>query len=305
MRSAALVLGGTLSLLLAAGLVHAQDNDQYRQFFKKPENTAEFWFALKFEMEVGKFDLAAEHLKGLLALEPKDEDLLAIEAKDGMSAFLRLRTVARWDKNPRRNNEAKENVETLIKRVTQALKKHLTDPKRLAKFTTNLMATEGERQYAINELRRSGAISIPYLIAALRNNQDNSEADSAIMTALPHFYPRPVPPLLAALDVPEPTIREGIVDALRHRKDFNQLPLSGDTDPLPSLYHLAASPGSDPQMKQKALLAISNLLGIRLDKVPNARSELVRAAERYYNHRVKWATPDQIPVCAGRTTRVW
>lgn len=296
MRSAALVLGGTLSVLFAAGLARAQENDDYRQFFKKPENTADFWFALKFEMEVGKFDLAAQHLKGLLDLEPKDEDLLAIEAKEGMSTFLRLRTVERWDENPRRNAEAKERVETLIKRVTEALKKHLSDPVRLAKYATNLMATEGERAYAINELRRSGPISIPYLMNVLQKNIDNYEAYSAIITALPRFYRDSVPPLLAALDVPNPMIREGLVDALRHRRDFKQLPFSADTDPLPSLHYLAAAPDSPPRLKQKALQAIADLLGIKLDRVPNARTELVRAAERYYYHKVKWPTPNEVPV---------
>lgn len=296
MRSAALLLGGVLSLLAGADFASAQENDNYRQYFKKPENTAEFWFALKFEMEVGKFDIAAEHLKGLLDGEPKDEDLMAIEAKEGMSAFLRLRTVPRWDENPRKNTQAKERVETLISRVTEALKKHLSDPKRLGKYATNLMATASERAFAINELRRSGAISIPYLISVLLNNLDDTEAYNAIVTALPHFNRDSVPPLLAALDVPNARVRENLVDALRHRPDFPRLSSSPETDPLPSLYYLAAAPESSPQLKQKSLQAIADLLGIKLDRVANARSELTRAAERYYYHKVKWPNPDTVTV---------
>ena len=44
-----------------------RDEDDYRQFFKKPTNTAEFWKALQFEIDVGKYDLAAVHLRNLIA----------------------------------------------------------------------------------------------------------------------------------------------------------------------------------------------------------------------------------------------
>src|SRR6516162_5481533 len=67
--------------------------DPYRQFMKKPETAQEFWAAMRFEIEVGKFNLAAEDLKGFLAKKPTDEDLLEIEKREGMSAFLRLLTI--------------------------------------------------------------------------------------------------------------------------------------------------------------------------------------------------------------------
>ncbi|HEV3204216.1 MAG TPA: hypothetical protein VGY77_07530, partial [Gemmataceae bacterium] len=60
--------------------------DEYRQFFKKPETALEYWVALKFEIAVGKFDLAAEDLKGFLAKNPTKEELLQIEEADGISA---------------------------------------------------------------------------------------------------------------------------------------------------------------------------------------------------------------------------
>ena len=37
--------------------------DEYRTYFKRPETTYELWAAIKFEIDVGKFDLAALHLK--------------------------------------------------------------------------------------------------------------------------------------------------------------------------------------------------------------------------------------------------
>ena len=36
--------------------------EEYRTYFKRPESTIDFWVAIKFEIAVGKFDLAALHL---------------------------------------------------------------------------------------------------------------------------------------------------------------------------------------------------------------------------------------------------
>src|SRR5436309_1955859 len=55
--------------------------EEYRQFFKKPTNTAEFWAALDFEIEVGKFDLAAGVLRGMLEFKPPKPDLVKLEEK--------------------------------------------------------------------------------------------------------------------------------------------------------------------------------------------------------------------------------
>src|ERR1700691_1949953 len=76
--------------------------DEYRIFFKRPETAIEFWSAIRFEMDLGKFDLAALHLKLLLEKDAKDvdPDLVRIEAAQGMSAFLRLRQVRQWSDHP-------------------------------------------------------------------------------------------------------------------------------------------------------------------------------------------------------------
>src|SRR5688500_9936043 len=100
--------------------------EEYRTFFKKPETPLEFWSAIKFEMDLGKFDLAALHLKLLLEKEPPedtDKDLVRIEAAEGMSAFLRLRQVKPelWSDHEPFRKEAIANVETLLDRVTKAV----------------------------------------------------------------------------------------------------------------------------------------------------------------------------------------
>src|SRR5215471_11065760 len=70
--------------------------DDYRQLFKKPTNAAEYWNALQFELDVGKFDLAAAHLRGLLAYQPSDDELVKLADQVGIASFLRLRNVQKW-----------------------------------------------------------------------------------------------------------------------------------------------------------------------------------------------------------------
>ena len=67
-----------------------------RQFFKKPETALDFWRALRFEIEIGKYDVAAEYLRGFVGKNPTDEELLQIEARDGIHTFLNLLSIPRW-----------------------------------------------------------------------------------------------------------------------------------------------------------------------------------------------------------------
>src|SRR5262249_55291980 len=134
-----------------------------------------FWAAVSFEVQVGKFDVAAYHLNGLLRLEPKDktdQDLLAIEEIEGMNTFLRLLHIkGKWNQNPKLEKEAQDNVEQLLKRVTDALEIRLSDPARIKKFINNLDAgTVEERAYAFGQLKRSRERATPYLVEALRNS---------------------------------------------------------------------------------------------------------------------------------------
>src|SRR6185437_1386093 len=54
------------------------DEEDYRRLFKRPTNTAEYWKAMQFEIEVGKYDLAAIHLRNLINFKPPDADLVKL-----------------------------------------------------------------------------------------------------------------------------------------------------------------------------------------------------------------------------------
>src|ERR1700730_11758017 len=80
------------SKIAATKKVMEKAQEEYRTFFKEPKNALEYWAALSFEVQVGKFDVAAYHLEKLLKQPDKerDEDLLKIEDVEGMNTFLRL-----------------------------------------------------------------------------------------------------------------------------------------------------------------------------------------------------------------------
>jgi CheY-like chemotaxis protein len=264
--------------------------DEYRQFFKKPETAIEFWAAMNFEIEVGKFALAAEDLKGFMA-KMNDEVLLQIEKEQGMSAFLRLLNVP----------ELRKDAKTLLERVTEVVKKNLGDPVRLRRLVKNLLATPEERSYAIGELHRAGALAVPYLIEALQHATNTTE-HASILTAMLSLGPEIVPPLLAALDVDDPVLRIELIDLLERR---------GDKEAVPYLWYLSASPKQPDGVRRKALEALVFFLdefgGKRapgqplvtqgaIDRLPPAKLALVREAERYYLHQVRMLSTQPIDV---------
>ena len=75
-----------------------------------PRTPAEFWNAVEFELNTGKFDVAAQYLKAFLAANPTDQDYLVIEKERGMAAFLRLRTVIQWSADKPTDDEARKRA---------------------------------------------------------------------------------------------------------------------------------------------------------------------------------------------------
>jgi CheY-like chemotaxis protein len=251
--------------------------DNYRRFFKRPDTTLEFWEAIRFEIDVGRYDLAAQLLKDMMARKPADKELLEIEAKYGISAFLRLLTI------PQLSKEAAP----LVEQVNTAMKTLLGDPERIKKFIARLSATPEERIYAIRELQRSGAAAIPLMIEAVRSPDAKPNEQMAILTALPRLNKVTLPPLLAALEINDPVFRSQLIQVLQHR---------GDKDAVPYLWYYSAAPDQPEYVRQYAKTALAALLGTEPSKLMNAKVALAREADRYYRHEVKFIDPRAVAV---------
>jgi hypothetical protein len=276
------------AFVAAASSAVAQQRTELDQL-RKPTTVAGYWAAIKSEINFGKFDSAAQYLKEMLALQPTEKDLLALEERDGIAAFLDLNNIPRWSNNEATDKEAKENVAKLIAQVTAAVKKLRADPQRIQKYIRNLSATPEEREYAFIELKKSGAAIMPQLIGTLRNADLQERA--AIVSILPQLDADTVPALLAAFDIPNPTLRVEFLNVLEQRRDILELMSRTTTDPRPTLWYLAA--GND-LVASKAKTLLSVLTETPVMRLPASVGKLIEAAEDMYQHRNTLAKQGEI-----------
>lgn len=262
--------------------------DEYRLFFKRPTKPVQFWTAMKFELEVGKFELAAHHLKLLLEYQPPDEadnDLIKIEETEGLTAFLRLRYVQKWSDYKPFDDEARKSVEALIQRLTEAVEKHLSEPTRIQKFIRNLDAkTIEERGYAFFQLERSKERAVPFMVEALRTNLGKPE-HARIVEALKKMHKDVVPPLLEILkasdakEAQDLDLRLTLLNILLERNDRRVVPY---------LWHLSHANQYPKLIRDRAREVLAHFLNVDITQVPTAKIILTLMAEEYYQHKKRF-----------------
>ncbi len=262
--------------------------NEYRRYFKRPEKAREFWAAIKFEISVGKFDLAALHLKHLLQLpaEEADKELVKIQEVEGFSNFLLLQTVRQWSDHPPYQAEAEKNVNILLERMATALERNLSDPARLHAFIKGLDSPSAEVQaYAFAQINRSRDRAAPYLVQAL---EANIEKPRAIQDALTRLDPEVIAPILEVLVAKSPVdaadlgVRNVILDVVRAR---------ADTRAIPYLWHLAESAQYPGPIRSKARTTLAYLLKMEADALPPAKLPLTDLAEQHYQRKVRFPAP--------------
>jgi len=305
-----------LTLVSAGALAHAQEeekpandkdldatkkllikaDDEYRSYFKKPETVIEHWAAVKFEIDVGKYDLAALHLKLLLEKQPPeqvDAELAKIEAVEGMASFMRLTRVKKWSDHAPFQKEAVKNVDALLDRLTAAVDRSLSDPTRFKKFIPNLDApTREERDYAFVQIERTKARAGSYLIDALRDNAGKRLYDR-IVDAMVRFHADTVPGWIEAMkavdrrDATNDDLRLTLLEIIDRRREKSVIPY---------LWHPAESSMYPAIINAKAKSVLGRLLNIEPEKLPPSKLPLTDLAERYYLHKVPFA---------GKSVEVW
>jgi CheY-like chemotaxis protein len=248
--------------------------EEYPEYFKTPETVQEFWNAVAFELEVGRTELAARLLRELVKRAVNDQDLVDLDRKVGTSAILRLRLVPKWSNDPKIDAQARKDADELADKLSKALRNVLGDPKRIARFIANLNGDREEQAFARAELYRSKELAIPQLVEELRTSK--GEEHDAILALLPDLAPQTVPPLIAALDIPDDNLRVELIGVLQKR---------GAREAVPFLWHLAGSPKYPDRVRSKATAALAYLTGTDAAKLPPAPVALTREAERYYRHQ--------------------
>lgn len=273
-----------------------RDLDQYRQFFKAPTTAEGYWRRMQFEIDVGQYDLAARWLHGLVTKPPTDEDYLALEEKFGMAAFLKLRTlpplrdhgqvVPRWSEDPKLQQQTLDDIEILIKGVTDTIKRKLADRDRIIKFVRALKGEPEEASFALKQLSAYGALVVPPLIEELRASPD-ADTRRILRRALIKLPAEVVPPLVAALDSNDPELIPDVIRVFKER---------GAKEVVPYLWYLSAAPEQPERVRKAATDVLVYFLDIPASKLPLPTVALTREAERYFHHQVAFVDPTAVKV---------
>jgi hypothetical protein len=254
--------------------------DSYRELFKKPESVADYWKAMQFEIELGSYEVAAQHLHGLLAKKPSDDEWLQLQRQQTMNAFLKLRNVPKWSEDAAKDKAAKADVEELIKVVTAAVKKQLNNRDQIRQWIKNLNGTPEESVYALQELYKYKSAAAPLLIDELGRAQGGDRA--AIIDALRRLSSDVVAPMIAALDSKDTSLVLDLLDILQRRNA---------REAVPHLWYLTADTGRPASVRSKAKEVLAALRDVPVSKLPSAVPMLTREAERYYQHKVALTDP--------------
>jgi hypothetical protein len=281
-----------VALFGMVGLASARAQDAR---IEPPKTPAEWFAALEFELNTGQYESALYYLRGFLASNPTDKDLATIERDRGFAAILRLRSI-RWSTDAKTDAEGRQLAEQAIERVNAAVKRELGDAQRIARYIRNLSASPEERAYAIAELQRSGALAVPQIVATLRQETDPTQR-ALILNVLSTLPADTVQPILAAFDMPENSVLKlQLLYSLGRRRDITQLTARTETNPLPTLVFLAASPRQPADVRRAAAELESRLLALPPTRLPSAKTELTRFAEQFYRHEAAFINPNAVPV---------
>jgi len=288
-------LGMMVACISMEGLfVSAQDEapkppdnrrDGYRQFFKQPQNIFDYWEAITFEIEVGKYDFAARYLHDLTEKKYADAELSSLVDKVTLNAIFKLRLVPVWSKDKILNDQAKKEADDLIQMAGAASLKKLQDPERIAKLIQQLQGNPEERAFAFKELYRSGAYSVPFLIADLAKQTIIEK--TYILDALKRLGSEVEAPMIAALEGMPVSAQVDLIDVLVAR---------GAIQAVPELWFVSSDPRRSEGLKNKAKLAISKLTNLELGALPEARKELLLLAENYYKGKVHFPDPARVQI---------
>ena len=273
-----------------------------------PARPAEVYQQFRSHIAEGKYDIAALFLQSLIDSLPPDADqiLLDIEARHGATVFRQLRTIPRWSDDPKLDKKARENVELLIKKATDATEKVLRNPARVAKYIRNLGESYEEKQFAELELKRTGDYAIPFMLETLKANL-NPAVTAGILETIPKLEFQTMGGWLAGLDGLSPAQQYTVLARMLEREDVLALLTKAQTDLRPYLWHLAAS-NESPPLQKYAKEVLEKIVAGASKKQPEA--ELVAAAKVFADRKAPYlgtaasgdGTPSTVPVWTWNAT---
>lgn len=229
-----------------------------------PQTFEEHWVALQRDLDFGLWDRARTRLEAVLRHEHLNpENVLQMREKYGSAMLLKLQN----------RPETRDLSAKLIQMANEAARDKSRDPERIRHFIAQLGRTAGEREFALQELRRSGAHAIPYFIESLQTGSDNR---AAVMNGLFAMTKSSWPAVAAATEAEDEKLVGLMIDVLK---------VLGVRESSECLWHVAASPKNSKALRSHARETLAYLLGVPSGNLPSAAQTLAAIAEDYYQHR--------------------
>ncbi|MBI3865879.1 MAG: HEAT repeat domain-containing protein [Planctomycetia bacterium] len=238
-----------------------------------PKSPEELFEATLLMVDVARLDLADLYLSKLLSETLDDDVLLALRAKFGAAAFLRLAAVPKL--NP--------GAEKLLDLSNAAAIKFANDPERIAQLIADLDGNPEKHAVAAAELISLGQAVVPGLLAVLADAA-HPEKHESVMDAILMIRERAIPPLIGALTAPDPSFRGHVITLLGELHAAAAVPYLW----LPSL---AADQPRDLQVASRTALA--RILDVPLESVERLATEgtvsrLLASVREHFHNQHPW-----------------
>jgi len=243
---------------------------------KEPKTPEALFDAVVLMLDLERPNLASQYLNQLMAVELDDATILKMRDKHGPATFLRLANDARFE----------PQGPELLEKMNAAFKRFAGDPARMDKLIAQLTGDPEKRESAIIQLRTTGGIALPRMLAVL--DQAEPKQRDAIAYALTRMGKAIGPALIGALESPSEKIRAAAIEALG---------FAGSNDTVAYLWHPAFSDKSPAGTQLTARRSLARILKDDPKKageltVFGAAAQMEKVATTHFRNEHEWILND-------------
>lgn len=254
----------------------------------EPKTPEELFDAALLMVKLARLKLARQYLEGFIKTQPDDDLLLKLRDEHPAGVFLRLAGI----------KELQPLSTQLLERVNAAFRRQAVDPKRIDGLIADLSGSPREREVAVVSLKNTGPMVVPRILTHLGRSAQAQQRDLLLYT-LTRLGSQAVPPLLGALETPDPNLQSAAIEALGWL---------GARDAVPHLLYPAYAENQPAGVQTAAREALARILKGSGDKVHEltaygAAEKLKTTALEHFRGDYPW--PREKGTQNGDTVTLW
>lgn len=286
-RSAAFILlAGTLAffpqVLCAQGAAPGQPptppvEEEVSPLLVEPGSPLALFDAIVLMVDLERPNLAKKYLTQLMAQNPDDANILRMRDKHGPGIFLEIA-----------NDKRMQPLSVqLLDRMNAAFRRYAADSNRIDALIADLIGEPGRREIAITQLRSTGAVAVPRMLAVAAGATD-SETRDAIVYTFARMGKHITPSLQGALSSPDERIRTVAIEGIGWL---------GSIESVPWLWHHAYGPGRSIGEQQSAQGSLARILRGDVKRTYDisafgAVGQLQSIARTHFRNEYAWQTDE-------------